>query len=133
MSKSSRKHSSQKASPSKKTVLWVQFAVILALITIIVFFVTQSPQENANPYIENVQTDPAFEKQVTQVASQFLCGCNQCPDLPLETCSCSFAKQERDYIRSSLKSGKDPDQVIDEVLVKFGNLKQNADLGSVLN
>jgi hypothetical protein len=84
-----------------------------------------SPQENRkSPVITEARSsDPGMELQVTAIASKFKCSCGTCGELPLETCGCNTAVQERQFIRTSLQSGQSPDQIVLAVNKAFGWMK----------
>ncbi len=84
-----------------------------------------SPQENRKaPVITEARSsDQGMEIQVTAIASKFICSCGTCGELPLETCECNTAVQERQFIRTSLQSGQSPDQIVLAVNKTFGWMK----------
>lgn len=83
------------------------------------------PEENrkASVVTEARNSDPAIEIQVTAIASKFICSCGTCGELPLETCGCTTAVQERQFIRTSLQSGQSLDQIVLAVNKAFGWMK----------
>lgn len=83
---------------------------------------TQPGQRVAQP-IEAKSADPAVEAKVLAVASKFICSCGTCGELPLETCGCGTAVQERQFIRSSLEAGQSEDKIIAAVNTSFGWMK----------
>ncbi len=83
------------------------------------------PEENRKVPVarEARSSDPATEIQVTAIASKFICSCGTCGELPLESCGCNTAVQERQFIRTSLQSGQSPDHIVLAVNKTFGWMK----------
>ncbi len=67
--------------------------------------------------------DPALEARVQAIAAKFVCSCGSCGELPLDTCTCDTAVQERQFIRNYLQQGQSPEQAIAAVRTTFGGLK----------
>ena len=67
--------------------------------------------------------DPALEARVQTIAAKFVCSCGSCGELPLDTCTCDRAVQERQYIRTYLQQGQSSEQAIAAVRTTFGGLK----------
>ena len=82
--------------------------------------VSQQPQ-----YYEQYSNNPVIERQVMEIAANFVCSCGSCGELPLETCSCDTAVQERKFIRNKLLNGQNKEQVVAALKASFGGFKEN--------
>lgn len=85
----------------------------------------QNNPPQRTPPLETRSNDAALEAKVTEIASQFICGCGTCGELPLETCTCETAVSERQLIRSSLQAGQSPSQIVAAVNSQYGWLKSS--------
>jgi len=111
-----------------KLVRWPRIVGVVTIAGALLFIGTMymfPPQENRKaPVITEARSsDPVMEIQVTAIASKFICSCGTCGELPLETCGCTTAVQERQFIRTSLQSGQNPDQIVLALNKAFGWMK----------
>ena len=74
--------------------------------------------------VENRSRDPKIEIRVQEVASKFACSCGTCNELPLDTCSCATAVEERQFIRDRIQSGQANDQIVQAVNSTYGWMKK---------
>ena len=74
-------------------------------------------------FIEAKSSDAKSEAKVLAIASKFICSCGTCGEKPLDTCTCSRAAEERQFIRNYLEAGQTPEQVIAAVNTTFGWMK----------
>jgi cytochrome c-type biogenesis protein CcmH/NrfF len=52
---------------------------------------------------------------------QLLCDCGDCPHEPLETCTCGWAHQARDWAKTQLAAGKSVPAIVDEYAKLHGS------------
>ena len=70
--------------------------------------------------------DPAEDDRVYSISSHFKCvACGVCQDMPLETCTCSFAVEARDLIRQQILVQATDRSIIDRVEEQFGGLEES--------
>lgn len=68
--------------------------------------------------------DPVSEQRVYDIASHFECvACGVCKNMPLETCTCSFAVEARDVIRGKIIAQTSDESIIARVNEQFGGLE----------
>ena len=106
--------------------------IILAVVVVLYLF-HQSSQSSRQPArqpaaFEQFSNNPIIERDVIAVAANFVCPCGSCGELPLETCTCQTAVQERQFIRDKLQSGQNREQVIAAVNASYGGFKPNQGL-----
>ena len=94
----------------------------ITVAVIIVVFIQDS--KNANPVRQaDPAVDRAFDMQVYDVASKFLCSCGSCNDNELASCSCPTAIEEKTFIDDHLKRGVQQTEVIRHVNNRYGHIK----------
>ncbi|MBI3004464.1 MAG: cytochrome c-type biogenesis protein CcmH [Ignavibacteriales bacterium] len=77
-------------------------------------------------YLEESLDDPAEEDRVYSIASHFECvACGVCQDMPLETCTCTFAVDARNLIRGEILAHARDQSIIGKVEEQFGGLEEN--------
>jgi cytochrome c-type biogenesis protein CcmH/NrfF len=125
--RSHNKNNRRNKSRSDNSLTPVYLGIIIFLAIGIVFLlIVPKPQNKVHDnYAEHITNDIELEKNVVVIASKFLCGCNKCQDMSLEKCACTFARRERDFIRTSLYEGKEIDIIVADVAVKYGGLITN--------
>ncbi len=106
--------------------------IILAVVVVFYLFY-QSSQSSRQPArqpgnFEQFSNNPIIERDLLAVAANFVCPCGSCGELPLETCTCQTAVQERQFIRDKLQSGHNKEQVIAAVNASYGGFKPNQSL-----
>jgi len=90
----------------------------------------RSPQ---SAIVEQRNIDPRVEARVTEIASRFSCSCGTCGELPLETCSCSKAVEERMLIRNRVQAGHSDSLIVEAVRSLYGFLKSDQGKQPVTN
>lgn len=70
-----------------------------------------------------VKGNPAIESQVVTIASHFVCICGKCSRISVESCRCSLAAREREFIRQKIKKGDKDEAIIAAVDAVFGGKK----------
>jgi len=94
----------------------------ITVAVIIMLFIQDSKQVNpirqAGPAV-----DRAFDMQVYDVASKFLCSCGSCNDNELASCTCPTAIEEKTFIDDHLKRGVSKAEVIRHVNNHYGHIK----------
>lgn len=78
----------------------------------------------SSAFVENRSLDPKIEIRVKEIASKFACSCGTCNELPLDTCSCAKAVEERQYIRDRIQSGETNDQIVQAINSTYGWMKK---------
>ena len=73
--------------------------------------------------VETKSSNPVVEATVYEIASKFVCSCQTCDELPLESCKCARAVEERQFIRDYLEQNQKPDDIVVTVANKYGWLK----------
>jgi cytochrome c-type biogenesis protein CcmH/NrfF len=104
---------------------WILLGVVVVGILVVGYRESSKrPETSPVPGVTETRSDdPEVEAAVLAVASRFLCGCGACGELPLETCTCEVAVQERKYIRAKLGEGHELREVIAMVQETFGWMK----------
>lgn len=100
-------------------------AVILASAAVLIF-ATQSDRKAPSPpprLVEQTSGDAALEGKVLEIASKFICSCGSCGQLPLETCTCDRAIEQRQFIRKALQEGEPKERVVQAVQDSYGWMK----------
>lgn len=120
------RQSSKKQSPTFwNTYRYQILAMVYGAVTvavIIVLFIQDSKQ--ANPIRQaDPSVDRAFDMQVYDVASKFLCSCGSCNDNELASCTCPTAIEEKTFIDDHLKRGVSKGEVIRHVNNRYGHIK----------
>ncbi len=82
----------------------------------------------AVPVSESVLSNPVEESKAIGIASKFDCSCGTCNELPLETCTCPTAAEERGFIRDMVKSGKTSAEIVAAVYRTYGHKKLALDV-----
>ena len=119
-------HSLKSNTPNLKP-LWITIGVIIVSIFIAISFdlvFHKYPNGEKFP-VEVKSSNPAIEAQVTAIASKFVCSCqtNECNKTSLESCTCSTAAEERQFIRTKLEKNEKPDDIVVDLANKYGFLK----------
>lgn len=114
-----RRQTEKKWNPSTVAVfaIWALFVIFYFV------YMNQRAAKISEPYVEQKTDNVVLENKVLAVASKFTCACGSCPKEPLETCSCPAARRERDFIRNSLYSGMDDENVIITLNNRFGGIE----------
>ncbi|MCZ7616378.1 MAG: hypothetical protein M5T52_23185 [Ignavibacteriaceae bacterium] len=111
--------------------LWITVGVVIgSVILAISFDLIFRPQTKDIP-VETKSANPVIEAKVFEIASKFVCSCGSCNEEPLETCKCSTAVDERQFIRDYLQENQKPDDIILAVANKYGWLE--AEFASTYN
>lgn len=106
--------------------LWISISVILAAIVIIATInLIKNPRTGTEVIPETVSADLALEKNVSRIASKFICNCGACNKEPLSDCKCPFAIEARKYVREHLEQLQKEDEIIKTINQRFGGLKTN--------
>lgn len=124
-SQQTKKKGKRRPSPFKwtpATIVAVLIGGVLGLIGFMELVVKKAPIPSP-PFVETKTSDATLEAKVRDVASKFICSCGTCGEKPLETCTCSRAAEERQFIRNSLQAGQTPEQVITALMNTYGWLK----------
>jgi len=95
------KQLSRPSERERKSVYGITFITILILFT-------------------SIQAAEVTKAQVDEVGKELACLCGTCPRRPLDECTCGYAQQQRDRIKSMLASGQMPQAVIDAFIGDFG-------------
>lgn len=95
-------------------------AVTVAVI--VVLFIQDSKEANPTRQFAG-SADRAFDMQVYNVASKFLCSCGSCNDNELASCTCPTALEEKVFIDDHLKRGVLEGDVIRHVNNRYGHIK----------
>lgn len=124
-------HSQSKKQEIPQNKSWYLNPLVIIGLLVIAMFVSyliidgktqkQSPSVNQSQVtFEKVTDNAELEKNIMEVASKFVCACESCNELPLESCSCEVAQKERQFIRTALQGGEGVEQVIFAVNDQFG-------------
>lgn len=118
--------------PEKKlffTAPGIAIIILLIVITYLLIPVDKKvtgpqPAQGIQPVAFNEQklADPVMEARAHDIASRFICSCGKCSD-ELNICTCDVAQQERQVIRNTILSKKDPDSIVKEINEKYGRIK----------
>lgn len=106
--------------------LWITIGVIIGSIIIVGTFnqiFHKEPQQQVEIPLETKSSDPIIEAAVYNIASKFVCSCKSCDQLPLESCKCGIAVEERQFIRNYLEQKQKPDDIVIALANKYGWLK----------
>jgi len=125
---------SRKIQPQKRLVLldMIQENKTLAIVGLVVvgflvvlFLPDNKTSINSRNYIPNSSDGFAglAGSRLNDIASKFICSCGQCDELPLETCSCPTAKEEKAFIQTQMNDKKSDSQIIKAVNAKYGWIK----------
>ena len=76
--------------------------------------------------IETRSTDPKVEARVLAIAGRFICSCGSCGELPLDTCTCGTAIEERQFIRNAIQGGQDDGQIIAALKEAYGWMRPDS-------
>lgn len=134
--KKRRRSGKKQAKPARSSQSGYNHLIILLVLVglTVVYFMTKDNSGQAvsdfvppfQPSLEQVSDDPVLERRVLDVASNFACSCGTCDELPLESCTCETAQQERQFIRESLRKGQTTFEVIATVNSTYGWLKADS-------
>lgn len=119
----------KKASPKKLDsikILWSVFGLFLLggiLCTVIDSNTQTSSITHDHPTFEIESPNPAVETKLEMIASQFICVCGGCDELPLESCGCAAAQKERQFIREKVSTGWSDEQIINTVKNNYGGME----------
>lgn len=58
--------------------------------------------------------------QIDDVGKELACLCGTCPRRPLDECTCGYAQQQRERIKSMLASGQEKQVIVDAYTNEFG-------------
>ena len=58
--------------------------------------------------------------QIDKVGEELACLCGTCPRRPLDECTCGYAQQQRERIKSMLAAGQTQQAIIDAFINDFG-------------
>lgn len=107
-----------------------------------IFKTEEIPQRNT--FLNRQNATPTGGIGATRVdilASKFICSCGTCGELPLESCNCPTAVEEKNFIQQKINEKLSDNEIIAAVNAKFGWIKpqfayllsaadQNADKGN---
>lgn len=80
--------------------------------------------QTARGRFEKTLDDPVLESRVDSIASRFECvACGVCRNMPLETCTCSFAVDSRHLIRREVVAHVSDEDIINVVNEQFGGFE----------
>lgn len=125
---------SRKIQPQKRLAIldMIQENKTLAIVGLVVvgflvvlFLPDNKTSINTRNYIPNSSDGFAglAGSRLNDIASKFICSCGQCNELPLETCSCPTAKEEKAFIQTQMNDKKSDSQIIQAVNAKYGWIK----------
>ncbi len=105
--------------------LWISAGIAAVLIIIVI---ANNIKNNSSPgpvedIVETKSSNPAIESQVYAIASKFVCSCQSCNQLPLESCKCGIAVEERQFIREQLERNQKPNDIVVALANQYGWLK----------
>ncbi|MFN3135536.1 MAG: zinc-ribbon domain-containing protein [Candidatus Kryptonium sp.] len=100
----------------------ISFVVLVLLFYFYTNYETKK-QRVSSSKVTSINVTSEIEAKVYEVASKFTCGCGQCGNLPLETCDCTYAIQQKNFIKERLLKGETVDDVIIVVNQTYGNIK----------
>lgn len=105
--------------------LWISVGIAVIVIIIVVAnnIKNNNPSGQVEDIVEIKSSNPAIESQVYAIASKFVCSCQSCNQLPLESCKCGIAVEERQFIRVYLEKNKKPDDIVVALANQYGWLK----------
>jgi|GEM_PF-2917962 len=106
-------------------IIFTSVISFVVLVLLIYFYANYGAkkQKVSSSKVASVNVSSEVEAKVYEVSSKFTCGCGQCGNLPLETCDCTYAIQEKNFIRERLLKGETVDDVIITVNQTYGNIK----------
>ncbi len=133
-SKKNKKHKNRSYSTQKNLALVdkiknhkiLTISIFLILGYILLQYSYKEPQSNFNtiPYSDNaIPNNTITDTKLYAVASKFVCSCGTCNELPLESCQCPTAQEERAFITNLLNQNNTVDQAVIAVANKYGWLK----------
>lgn len=124
------RHNKNIQATNRKTInlkpLWITIGVIIGSIIIVGTFnqiFNKKLQQQVEIPLETKSSDPIIEAAVYNIASKFVCSCKSCDQLPLESCKCGIAVEERQFIRNYLEQKQKPDDIVIALANKYGWLK----------
>ncbi|MBU1100584.1 MAG: hypothetical protein KKA84_09285 [Bacteroidetes bacterium] len=79
-------------------------------------------------FIDIPSNDSIVEANVFEIASYFGCTCGECNEKSLDQCRCRYATEERELIRDFLEKSVEIEVIIQEVINRYGGLKQGISL-----
>ncbi len=129
-SSQSRKHTPRASQGINNPYVLLSVVAIIAVGVMIYLFGILPGQSSANstqqvePAIEQPTNNVELENKVVEIASMFACSCGGCDELPLESCTCETAQQERQFIRSALQHGHSVEEVIQSVNNTYGFIEE---------
>ncbi|MEW6702052.1 MAG: zinc ribbon domain-containing protein [Bacteroidota bacterium] len=107
-------------------ILGISIGVILVAIVIVATInLIKNPRTGTGVIPETVSADLVLEKNVSRIASKFICNCGACNKEPLSNCKCQYAIDARKYVREHLEQLQKEDEIIKTVNQIFGGLKTN--------
>lgn len=108
-------------SGNRYRILAMAYGTVTVAVLVVVFIQNSKethPAQQAIPV-----ADRAFDMQVYDVASKFLCSCGSCQDNELASCTCPTAIEEKAFIDDHLKRGVSKSEVIRHVNNQYGHIK----------
>ncbi len=99
---------------------------VIGLLIVAFIIIQVLPGEKQRPLTNNFQTNNGFgfaNSRVTDIASKFICSCGTCGELPLESCDCPTAREEKAFIQSQITAKKSDAEIIKSVNSKYGWIK----------
>ncbi|GBD90314.1 double zinc ribbon [bacterium BMS3Abin04] len=128
------RNKSKKKQPQKRLILLDKLlenkAVTVIGLVVVGFIVVQFLPNNKTPIthrnrIPNSNTNfvGLAGSRLNDIASKFICSCGTCGELPLETCGCPTATEEKEFIQSQMDAKKSDSQIIKSVNSKYGWIK----------
>jgi cytochrome c-type biogenesis protein CcmH/NrfF len=102
---------------------------LLIIVPILAFYalveILRGPPVHVRDRLAEVfSEDSLMEEKTLEIASKFICSCGSCGELPLESCPCHRAAEERQFIRASLQEGLNDSTIILQLIQRFGWLKR---------
>ncbi len=119
-----KKNNTERKTLNMKPV-WISvgIAAVVIIITVAYNIKNNKVQDQVETIVETKSSDPVVESQVYAIASKFVCSCQSCDQLPLESCKCGIAVEERQFIRSYLEKNQKPDDIVVTLANQYGWLK----------
>jgi len=135
--KKKNRHHNQPSQPSPirqpglllKTMMDKPFYYVLGIVglAMVLVFTREVIQSARTPerarVTEQKTNNPAVESAVLAVASKFVCSCGTCGEIPLESCTCETAIEERQFVRDRIVSGQDLNVVTAALALTYGSPK----------
>ncbi|MCB0752731.1 MAG: zinc-ribbon domain-containing protein, partial [Ignavibacteriae bacterium] len=106
--------------------IWVFVSIFLTIFIVLVainFNNSNNSNNNRGRFLDIASKNPIIEAKVFEIAANFVCGCGSCNEESLEICKCSYAVEERQFIRDYLEQNRNSTEIITAMTSKYGGLK----------